>query len=326
MTLSWLEAHDRFPKFFWQERESGVSYAGVGDHRKGAIALKGWPSSGEPFAIYPDELLKGSALDGPKPLQIHVTHRDDLPDKSTWILLVNEALDAIRRGELEKVVLARTTTFTLEKPVSPYDLLQALAGGRGTLFLVQRDAQEAFLGMTPEHLYTLDERRIAVDALAGTVPLGAQFGSKERREFEWVKRGIVEALAPVTTAQSWAGEDQTVQAKGVQHLYNSYRGTLTGEADLVNLLHPTPAIGGWPRAAARDFTRKHEPFERDLYAMPLGLFFPDRACVAVTIRSVLLTGNKMQVFAGAGIVEGSDPNSEWNELEQKIDPITGLIA
>jgi menaquinone-specific isochorismate synthase len=114
----------------------------------------------------------------------------------------------------------------------------------------------------------------------------------------------------------------------VQHLYNRFSGTLKPQVtdrDLLQALHPTPAMGGFPREKALAFLEKRECFDRGWYAAPLGWISPDRADFVVGIRSALVLGNDLHVFAGGGIVQGSIPQQEWEELEHKISPFKKAI-
>ena len=91
-----------------------------------------------------------------------------------------------------------------------------------------------------------------------------------------------------------------------------------GDGEIIHKLHPTPAVGGYPKKQALEAIEEIEPFERGWYAAPVGWVGYDRAEFAVAIRSSLIVKNKVALFAGAGIVSGSQPEAEWEELENKI--------
>ena len=107
----------------------------------------------------------------------------------------------------------------------------------------------------------------------------------------------------------------------MQHLATRVQAELragTSDTDLVRLLHPTPAVAGAPIVPAIQALRAYEPFDRGLYAGPIGVVSRDGAEIAVAIRSARLDGDALVAFAGAGIVEGSDPAEEWRETGHKL--------
>src|SRR5690606_30300440 len=87
---------------------------------------------------------------------------------------------------------------------------------------------------------------------------------------------------------------------------------------LLNALHPTPALGGWPKEKASAWQRENEPFVRGLYGAPIGVLSEERAEFAVAIRSALVIDSLARLYACTGIVAGSDPALEWDESEQKL--------
>ena len=97
------------------------------------------------------------------------------------------------------------------------------------------------------------------------------------------------------------------------------------DAQLLTALHPTPAVGGTPRRKALAYLREHEPFSRGWYAGACGLISDDVAEFAVAIRCMLLTGDTLRLYAGAGIVAGSEPAAEWQELDDKLANLLGLL-
>jgi menaquinone-specific isochorismate synthase len=114
-----------------------------------------------------------------------------------------------------------------------------------------------------------------------------------------------------------------------RHLRAGLRATLRPDvstADLLAALHPTPAVGGTPHRRALALIRKLEPFDRGWYAGPVGWIGPEAADFAVAIRSGLVAEHRLALFSGAGLVEGSEAESEWDEIEQKISDFTGILG
>ena len=124
------------------------------------------------------------------------------------------------------------------------------------------------------------------------------------------------------------GQKSVLKLEQVQHLYNKIEAVLkedVTDTDLLTALHPTPAVGGLPREAALEKLAALEPFDRGWYAAPVGFLGRDRAEFAVAIRSALVRENRVNLYAGAGIVEGSVAENEWQELENKISGFINLF-
>ena len=247
----------------------------------------------------------------------------------------------VEGGALQKVVLARRARFLFEEAVDPFALLRRLEAATPRCFhaLVEAAGPEggaggaAFLTATPERLFRLDGRALQTEAVAGTRPRAASdaaddrlrdelLGSeKDRREHGFVRDRIAAALAPLTVALDVDGDASAMTLARGRHLYTGVRGTLAGGVgalDVLRALHPTPAVGGTPTDLALDAIDRLEPFDRGLYAGPVGWVGRDGAGreaaeVAVGIRSGLVEGRTLSLYSGAGIVVGSDPAAEWAE-------------
>ena len=194
-------------------------------------------------------------------------------------------------------------------------------------------AGRAFLGVSPERLYRRDGARIRCEAMAGTRVRGDRAAldrrlerclmdsEKDRREHGYVVRGLRENLADLCRSLTDGAGVSVVKLRQCQHLARAFQGVLragVGDAELVKALHPTPAVGGYPPERAVRHIEETETFDRGWYAGPVGWVGRDAAEFAVAIRSGLVEGSTLSVFAGAGIVAGSDPASEWRELDCKM--------
>ena len=208
-------------------------------------------------------------------------------------------------------------------------------------FLVQPEDSTAFVGLSPERLYRRDADRIESEALAGTTPRGSAPESdavlgdallqstKDRHEHDLVRDHIESHLAPLTDELHCDSEPHLEQLEHVQHLRTDVRGRLktgVGDADVLRALHPTPAVCGLPTKTALGVLRENEGFDRGLYCGLVGLWRPEAAEFAVAIRSALIHGSTIELFAGAGIVEGSDADAEWDETVDKLRTIGDVIA
>jgi len=255
-------------------------------------------------------------------------------ERERWNGLVSRALAAIRAGTLEKVVLARAIDVEADAPLDPRALLAALEARYPTCrsFLV-RGSSGVFLGATPELLCTVDGDRVEADALAGSAgPDQAETlasNAKEVREHRSVVDHIVRALSAIAERVQSPAAPRVRALANVVHLHTPVTARLApgrGVADVVAALHPTAAVGGAPSAAALRFLAEHEGLDRGLYAGIVGWVGERRAELAVALRSALVRGRRARLFVGAGIVEGSSPDAEWEETELKARALLDALG
>ena len=280
------------------------------------------------------------AIQAPAPVLLQ---RVDIPDHALWNRHTAAALHAFRTTALEKVVLARKSIFTFSDPLDALAILQKLWQVNPQLFYFyfQIDANQAFLGGSPERLYKRTGQQIKSEAIAGTRPRGAiaaedqrlgqelLVSEKDRREHQFVVETVQRILERLCHAVDIDNEISLLKLARVQHLCCRLQGILTSrtsDAEILRALHPTPAVGGSPTDAAITSMRELEPFDRGWYAAPVGWIGHDAAEFAVAIRSGLFKGNTLSLFAGAGIVQGSIAEDEWNEVENKISNFLKVLA
>ena len=269
--------------------------------------------------------------------------RRDMPDHDAWTAMINRALDAFDEGQIDKVVLARETELTCAGPLDPLTILARLTGKtqRSFHFCFQLDEQTAFLGATPELLFKRQDRYVQSEAVAGTCArasdptvdeaLGQSLlqSEKDRREHKYVVDTIRSVFDKLCHAVHGDRTVSLLKLARVQHLFYRLEGILTdsiSDADILNSLHPTPAVGGFPTAAALRRIAEWEPFDRGWYAGPVGWVGPNAAVFAVGIRSGLIHGDTLHLFAGAGIVAGSNADREWSEIENKMDGFLSALV
>jgi len=284
------------------------------------------------------------SLDEPEPtLPPEIVSRTRTTPREAWCDSVDAAVSRIRAGDLRKVVLAQALEVTLDRPLSVPDVLARLGETYPDCyrFLVEPTADDAadrpaFFGATPERLVSRHGRTVATDALAGTTGRGDTPAEddwlaeellddeKNVHEHELVAETIREQLAPFASSIS-AGQRRVRRLATVQHLFTPITATLGGDThvlDLVEALHPTPAVGGLPPERALATIRETEPFDRGWYAAPVGwIDAAGNGTFAVAIRSALARGAETTLFAGVGVVADSDPDREWDEVQLKYRPI-----
>jgi len=266
--------------------------------------------------------------------RLAVLSRTDLPDINRWIKLIDQTLLEIESGRLEKVVIARETTLSLPHAPNPFEIAAKLsAHAVGTaIFCIDFGNGKSIVGATPERLYQRDQFSIQAEALAGTRKRAATvsedkcFGDellnseKERREFEIVKTYLTYFLAPFCNNAPQLGDTRIHRTSTVQHLHAVATGTLQliDDGKMLNSFHPSPALSGWPKEEALEWIKQNEPFERGYYCGAVGWQTDVASDWAALIRCCYIDGTIAKLYAGTGIVKGSDANKEWDELESKL--------
>jgi len=264
-------------------------------------------------------------------------------DLSRWVDAVDAALGSIAAGSLEKVVLARTRTYSALQAIDPCAVLAALQLEEPSAFhcMIEPHEGSAFVVASPERLFHREGKQVRTEAVAGTSARGPDGGGddrlagrllgsdKNRREHEIVVRRIKTALAPIVVGVTQEESPTIMRLRHVQHLVTAVSALLrdgVGDEQLLRQLHPTPAVCGLPIDAARAFIREHERMHRGLYAGVVGVVAGGLSEFAVAIRGALVHGSDITAYAGAGIVRGSDPDAEWLETERKLAPFDSIVA
>ncbi|MEW5796898.1 MAG: isochorismate synthase [Candidatus Zixiibacteriota bacterium] len=277
-----------------------------------------------------------------QPEALSIAERGDSPEKVQWQRQINRALELFAKGKSEKLVLARKTSLLARTLPDPWLLLAKLREQSDQCFIYgyAPGRGAAFIGASPERLYRRDHRELQTEAIAGTRPRGynAQTdnvlaaaladSAKERREHEIVVEGILDGLETICENYSLVESRASLRLQALQHLVSRIRGQLRHGVDdlqIITALHPTPAVGGFPAREAVALLSEFEAFDRGWYAGPFGWLAKDRAEFAVAIRSALVCERRIDLFAGAGIVPGSEADSEWDEIEHKLRAFLGLF-
>lgn len=269
------------------------------------------------------------------------TRAGDLPPQERWREAVAATRADVRAGRVEKAVLARAVR--VRGPSSVERALSVLTTRfpTSTIFAVSR-GEACFIGATPESLVRLSGGAVVVSCVAGTAlrdddperdaarARDLATSDKERDEHDIVVRSVRAALAPLCDAVSASEPPRVVAHPNVWHLASEVRGRPRPGTDLLHLasaLHPTPAVCGSPRDEARQILAEREPFERGWYAGALGwVDARGEGELSVALRSALVAGDEAWLFAGCGIVAGSDPDAELAESEAKLRPMLEALG
>ena len=293
-----------------------------------------------------DHLLARAVADGrachqPAPSPLELEQAAPL-ERQQWVDRVERIRARIHCGALQKIVLSRRLAAKSAFRIDPARFMYSAHGARPACanFFVS-GATTSFVGSTPELLVKLDEEIVTSGALAGSARRGDNpqadralgdallNSAKNLEEHRYVVSAIEAALKPVAAPLSVPARPDLMLLPEAQHLFTPVEGRLRESRsviELAGLLHPTPAVCGVPREAARAIIEREEP-DRGWYTGTVG--WMDRLGqgeFAVALRSGIIDGSKMYLFAGAGIVAASEADAEFAETENKLTALLGSTA
>ena len=259
-----------------------------------------------------------------------------------WVAAVAEAVEAVERGELDKVVLARRVEVLANAPLPTGQILERLAALYPTCMLFRVGS---FLGASPELLVSRRAATVTSHPLAGTVARsgdaaadralveGLLASSKDRAEHAFVVEDLRSRLAPWCCELEVPDRPSVLELRNVSHLGTRLTGRLAaGSAgpsalQLAAALHPTPAVAGSPTEAATRYIASAEGLDRGCYAGPVGwMDASGDGEWAIGIRSAVVEGSRAELFAGVGVVAGSDPMAELAETQLKLQALLAAVV
>ncbi|MGI2258541.1 isochorismate synthase [Shewanella sp. GXUN23E] len=304
------------------------------------------------FAEPNPELERQRALDAikqllpPRPLmpphKVGLMARHDSPAYPRWQQLVQQVTEPTFNNAVPKVVLSRVSQLEVNEIIDPWMVLACWQGRNQNSFQFgfQFSPHRAFISCSPERLFQRRDRQLHTEALAGTTVRGLSQqeddllanqlleDSKNSYENRLVQEHIVDVLTPLCEKVDADTAPKIFKLTHIQHLHRDIRAQLkagVNDFELLQALHPTPAVGGLPRAEAMAFIRSQEGYLRGWYAGACGYLNKYESEFSVAIRSALLESGRISLYAGAGIVAGSDPKAEWQELENKLATIISIL-
>ncbi len=254
--------------------------------------------------------------------------------------IVNHALELFRAGQdPKKVVVARQNIIQVSQHVDPIDIFLALksTGTHAHRFYFEPTGEGAFFGASPELLFRKQEGRIYTESVAGTLAKSGDDEAdkrqlldniKEQHEHGLVSDFIEEKLKSLGVTDLDSSESSVVSLSYVHHIVKRYVGDLPdnlSDVAIIDSLHPTPAVCGTPRDWAMRFIEENEGFDRGFFCGPIGVITRDISEFCVAIRSALFHDKKLLVYAGSGIVQGSNSAREWDELTNKQKNIMATL-
>ena len=245
------------------------------------------------------------------------------PTQSQWLRQVAEATENLTQSQ-GKLVLSVRQSHRMSGSVDALQWFQRMKsrsqGGFQYYFQV---GDRAFMGASPECLYERQAAGLKTEALAGTATSDSHLldTPKETCEHDFVVRDMTEALARVCAEVHVQSKKECLRWQDLVHLKTALAGTLKAgvtDAEIIQALHPSAAVLGYPRDKAWQWLRAYEEHARGWYAGPVGWLDRDHAQFAVAIRCAMVTSNRLHFYAGAGLVPASRPLEEWQEVQSKL--------
>ena len=356
--LQWFKTVTQYPKIIWHSREEDCTYFAIGMTtdlvQQIVFEIRGFDAS-EPqwtgfpgsLSIRPQHLLKwtsthsilqSSIVSTKTSLPFGVTPQDSphLPTKDHWVENIEHSHTLFNETPLQKIVLARQSHFILN---DPWEKFVELYTGQTHCyhFWIQPTKDRCFFGASPEKLFSINERFLETEALAGTAPVTGDHvvdscssnelvtSTKDQNEHEIVVQYLENQLNDLSTSRERYPQE-LVKLSHVQHLRTRLTYQLSSDVELSTILtrlHPTPAVCGLPKHLARREISKLEPFHRGWYAGTMGIVNQNFAEFTVLIRSALWINGMGYTWSGAGIVEASNPEAEWTEINNKAKQFLG---
>jgi menaquinone-specific isochorismate synthase len=258
-----------------------------------------------------------------------------------WQLRVAKAIDEIEKTELEKVVLARDLIINSHRPIDARKILRNLGAEYPSTWIF---AVDGLVGATPELLLRLSRGMVTSRVLAGTISktgddekdlaLAASLArsSKDLEEHEYAVRSVADALDPFCTSTNVPESPFVLHLSNVMHLATDVTGALIESKKSVDAftilekLHPSAAVCGTPTNVAADLIKRIEGMSRGRYAGPVGwLDARGDGELGIALRCGQIKENEIQIYAGCGIVAGSNPEKELTESNAKFAPMRSAL-
>lgn len=253
-----------------------------------------------------------------------------------WQAAVANAIGRIESGEIDKIVLAKDEIVKSEKNIDPRYLMKNLAKNFDECWTF---SVAGLVGATPELLIRKENEQVLSRVLAGTIARGSDSKQMEQQllasekdiaEHEFAVKSVADALALHCTNMSVPSEPVVLTLANLAHLATDVRGVLVDDAPalaLAGALHPTAAVCGTPKSRARVLISELEQMDRGRYAGPVGWFdSAGNGEFGIALRCAQISQNSARLFAGAGIVTGSNPECELQEIETKLTAIKSSLS
>jgi len=251
-----------------------------------------------------------------------------IPDQSKWIKnleLIKTKIDS--NTTLEKVVMARKVKYSFNQEkgnnFANYFLDNVEKYPNSYNFYLSLGEKNNFISYSPEKFLKIEKKKLTIDAIAGSEKTKELlFSDKNIKEHRFVFSEIQSNLNELGIIFETLFKEETLDLGYIMHIHTMLKSkieNLKTLPSLINKLHPTPAVGGFPKDESIKAISENEGFNRGWYAAPVGIMSHKHTELLVAIRSILNHLNELHLFAGAGIISQSDSLEEWNETYQKMN-------
>ncbi len=261
-----------------------------------------------------------------------------------WTKLTNSALSSIKKGKFEKLVTSRYCSVSTDKSISLTQLMHNLSTHYPCCTLISYQTEnKTIVAASPERLLTLKHNLIQSDAIGGTIPkkredsslLNFQANTSENKkllkEHQFISHDIYQRLNPFCNSLKMPFSPDIMMLHNMYHLESLIQGKLKHQYnifDMLEVLHPTPAVAGVPAQKAKQWIIQHENYNRGWYCGAFGWVDSNLdGELSVMLRCALIDNNKNKIdlFAGAGLIAESNPQTEWQETETKMQTILDML-
>lgn len=289
-----------------------------------------------------DDYLEQYGMKQPTLTQSECINKDEF-EPEEWVQSVNTAIQQMRDEQLEKVVLNRTLNATFSSKVNSSKVIYELEATRNVNYVITYQLKDTvFISATPERLIAKKKNTVSSMCLAGSAAKGKTIeenseaanwllnSKKNIAEHAFVVNYIKETLHHYCDQLSIPSSPRIMATKSLLHLFTPVEGTVLQNIslfELIQALHPTPALGGFPKEEACKLIRELEPVDRGWYGAPIGwIDLKGNGDFAVGIRSALVKEDKARLYAGCGVVQDSKPEEEFYETSVKFLPMLNALG
>ena len=262
---------------------------------------------------------------------IKSTKKEIQPNKKQYLTIFNKTKKAINNNIAEKIVLSKIEKHSIMKKVNMYQIHKEMENKYKDCFnyIVQLNKDEYFIGSSPELILKLKQNKISTISLAGTSTNKNKLNEiKEVKEQEYVTKYLKDIFEKIGT-ETKKTKTKKLQLNYAYHLKTKISAKIKNKKhilELLNIIHPTPALSGYPKKEAMNFITKTEPFNRGYYAGAIGLYnLKGEGFFYAGIRSALIKNKNIYLFSGGGITKESDYLKEWEETNLKLNHIKSII-
>lgn len=260
------------------------------------------------------------------------------PTKADWNLMIDESIKLMNDKVLDKIVLSRNLNIEFNQfncPLFLNSLLEKNEFANNSYFIFYKTSDSFFVSLTPEQLFKINDRELQTMSLAGSMPNGIDEDENDNnehillndhkliQEHEIVSIEIKKRLEQISKNITQSPLS-ILKLNYIQHRMHLFKAKLEDKVnvfDVINTMHPTPAVGGMPTKAACKVIHDLEKSDRNYYAAPFGIITKNMSEVAVALRSASFYNNTLIIHAGCGLTKDSQAESEWNETANKMKPI-----